>query len=79
MVQKREGKAMIRRSSPLTPTQKLAKAARLAAEAIKLFAEASDELQNGGRPEPPTTPPQLTEIDRARARRALRRLGIKIP
>jgi hypothetical protein len=79
MAQKREGGLMIRRSSPLTPNQKLAKAARLAAEAIKLFAEASEELQNGAPPERRTTPPQLTEIDRARARRALRRLGIKIP
>jgi hypothetical protein len=70
---------MKRRSFPLTPFAKLAKAARLSAEAARLYAEASEELEHGAGPEPPPSdPPPLTEIDRARARRALRRAGARI-
>ena len=67
---------MSRRPDRVTPYAKLARAARLSAEAAKLYAEASQELQNGGGEEPPPRdPPPMTEIDMARARRALRRIG----
>ena len=59
---------------PSGPIAKLAKAARLSAEAAKLYAEASEELEKGT-PEPPACTPQLSEVDIARARRTLRRLG----
>jgi hypothetical protein len=76
MEPERGGTFVTRRLSPLTPTAKLAKAARLSAEAAKLYAEASEELVRGAGPEPPPRdPPPLTEMDRARARRALRRMG----
>jgi hypothetical protein len=59
---------------------KLAKAARLSAEAAKLYAEASEELEKGSTPTPQRVDkvPLLSEVDVARARRALKRVGARI-
>lgn len=70
--------------APQGPLAKLAKAARLNAEASKLQAEAAEELARGWTPDPPPTnptePPKpvLTEMDRARARAGLRRAGGRV-
>jgi hypothetical protein len=59
---------------------KLAKAAKMNAEAAKLYAEAAAELES---PEPEPEPlelakPVLSEVDIARARRALKRAGARV-
>lgn len=59
-------------SGHASPQTKLARAARLQAEAAKLYAEAAEELERQA-PQPP--PSEITEIDRARARRGLTRIG----
>jgi hypothetical protein len=65
--------------------EKLLRAARLSAEAARLYAEAAQELsrsdQAEGEPDgctPPSVVPPVTEVDQARARRALRRAGARI-
>jgi hypothetical protein len=72
---------MSRAPVPASPLAKLAKAARLSAEAAKLYAEASEELEKGSTPTPPPVAevPPLSEVDIARARRALKRIGARIP
>jgi hypothetical protein len=54
---------------------KLSRAARLSAEAARLYAEAAEELsaheQHG-------EVPPVTEVDQARARRALRKAGARL-
>jgi hypothetical protein len=55
---------------------KLAEAARLSAQAAKLYAEAAEVLCGEDVPDP--TPPPITEVDMARARRALRRAGARL-
>jgi hypothetical protein len=54
---------------------KLSRAARLSAEAARLYAEAAEELSAS---EPTYENPAITEVDRARARRALRKAGARI-
>lgn len=54
---------------------KLSRAARLSAEAARLYAEAALELSE--RYETDGVPP-VTEVDQARARRALRKAGARI-
>ncbi len=62
---------MSRRPSAL---DKLSRAARLSAEAARLYAEATAELSRPAGTEPL---PAVTEVDRARARRALRKAGAR--
>jgi hypothetical protein len=62
---------MTRRPSALN---KLSRAARLSAEAARLYAEATAELS---RPSDAQQLPAVTEVDRARARRALRKTGAR--
>lgn len=57
---------------------KLARAARLSAEAAKLYAEASEELSTSDEQEETFLVPTLSEVDVARARRALRRKGARL-
>jgi hypothetical protein len=59
---------------------KLSRAARLSAEAAKLYAEAAEELsaEELSSPEEADDVPAITEVDRARARRALKKAGAKI-
>jgi hypothetical protein len=54
---------------------KLSRAARLSAEASRLCAEAAEELAAD---EKPGDVPPVTEVDQARARRALRKAGARI-
>ena len=56
---------------------KYAKAARLSAEAAKLMVEAAEEMAQVA--SNPVTAPSvaITEVDVARAKRALRRLGLR--
>jgi hypothetical protein len=54
---------------------KLSRAARLSAEAARLYAEAAEELSVG---EETGEVPPVTEVDQARARRALRKAGARI-
>jgi hypothetical protein len=56
---------------------KLSRAARLSAEVARLYAEATEELSQTGDAPPADQepPPPVTEVDRARARRALKKLG----
>jgi hypothetical protein len=58
---------------------KLHRAARLSAEAAKLYAEAAEDLSTSSEADgsAPATPP-ITEVDQARARRALRKAGARI-
>lgn len=53
---------------------KLAKSAQLSAEAAELFREAVEELELAGRPDVPDNL-QPTDLDVARARKVLARLG----
>jgi hypothetical protein len=62
-------------SSRSAALSKLAKAARLSAEAAKLYAEAAEVLAGDGQETPP---PAITEVDTARARRALKKAGVRI-
>ena len=55
--------------------EKLSRAARLSAEAARLYAEAAEELR--ALEEAGEVPP-VTEVDQARARRALRKAGARI-
>lgn len=55
--------------------EKLSRAARLSAEAARLYAEAAEELH--ALEEAGDVPP-VTEVDQARARRALRKAGARI-
>jgi hypothetical protein len=55
--------------------EKLSRAARLSAEAARLYAEAAEELR--ALEEAGDVPP-VTEVDQARARRALRKAGARI-
>ncbi len=55
--------------------EKLSQAARLSAEAARLYAEAASELYAREHRE---EPPPVTEVDQARARRALRKAGAKL-
>jgi hypothetical protein len=56
---------------------KLAKAARMSAEAQKLYLEAAEELSHAA--EAPTPPPPVTnDFDVARAKRALRKAGARV-
>jgi hypothetical protein len=54
---------------------KLSRAARLSAEAARLYAEAAEELSAH---ELHGEVPPVTEVDQARARRALRKAGARI-
>lgn len=54
---------------------KLSRAARLSAEAARLYAEAALELSD--QEEADGIPP-VTEVDQARARRALRKAGARL-
>jgi hypothetical protein len=56
---------------------KLSRAARLSAEAARLSAEAAEELSSG-QEQPEGEVPPITDMDRARARRALRKAGARI-
>jgi hypothetical protein len=56
--------------------EKLSRAARLSAEAARLYAEAAQELF--AREDESGKPPPVTEVDQARARRALRKAGARI-
>jgi hypothetical protein len=60
---------------PLSALEKLSRAARLAAEAARLYAEAAQELYES---EHRDEPPPVTEVDQARARRALKRAGARL-
>ena len=72
---------MSRTPVPAGPLAKLARAARLSAEAAKLYAEASEDLATGSTLPPPPVDEvaPLSEVDIARARRALKRIGARIP
>jgi hypothetical protein len=62
-----------------SPIDKLSRAARLSARAAQLYAEAAEELsKRGEEPREPERLPPVTEVDQARARRALRRAGARI-
>ena len=54
---------------------KLSRAARLSAEAARLCAEALEELAERDKAE---TVPPVSEVDQARARRALRKAGLRL-
>jgi hypothetical protein len=61
--------------------EKLSRAARLSSEAAKLYAEAAEELSSASLSHATssiTAPPPVTEVDQARARRALRKAGARI-
>ena len=58
-----------------TALDKLSRAARLSEEAARLYAEATEELAQADETEVSEQLPPVTEMDRARARRALRKLG----
>jgi hypothetical protein len=55
---------------------KLAKAARMSAEAQKLYLEAAEELSHAAAE--PTPPPVVNDFDIARAKRALRKAGARV-
>ena len=61
--------------------QKLSRAARLSAEAAKLYAEAAQELSCENESQAIASRaeiPRITEVDQARARRALKKAGARI-
>lgn len=67
------------RRAPL-PLEKLARAAKLSAEATRLYAEAAAELQAAciTPPPPANTMPPVTELDVARAAKVLKAKGYKL-